>query len=246
VHAGTRLAPMLAMERLRDHLTPTANLFGGVRTMRRLLLVCTAALGLAPVSPALAQQAEPAQLAPSPSPATGPRPAAQPGAPAALATPPKPVPEQAGGRVRAGSLLGVGVSNGYDTVGEVSDLIVTEDGRVEAVVVEVGGFLGLGEKRVALTWDSVMLIERDGGHVFLVSATREQLEGMPAFETMGRERAEEDAVATGQGAATPAAPPGLTPAPTSHEDGVEAAAQRPTAPGMAPATLTPAPQPGDR
>jgi hypothetical protein len=148
------------------------------------------------------------------------------------------VPEQAGGRVRAGSLLGVGVSNGYDTVGEVSDLVVTEDGRVEAVVVEVGGFLGVGEKRVALTWDSFMLIERNGEHVFLVSATREQLEGMPAFETRGRERAEEDAVAT--------TPPGLTPAPPSHEDAVEAAAQRPTAPGMAPATLAPAPQPGDR
>ena len=51
--------------------------------------------------------------------------------------------------------------------------------RVEAIVVGVGGFLGIGEKRVALPWDSIKLTEQDGGRVILVSATREQLEGMP-------------------------------------------------------------------
>ena len=71
-------------------------------------------------------------------------------------------PEQAEHQVRAESLLGVDVSNGSDTIGEVSDLVVTEDGRVEAVVVGVGGFLGIGEKRVALPWDSIKLTEQDG------------------------------------------------------------------------------------
>ena len=46
-------------------------------------------------------------------------------------------------------------------------------------MVDVGGFLGFGEKRVALAWDSIRLVEPDGKHVVLVSATREQLEGMP-------------------------------------------------------------------
>jgi hypothetical protein len=72
----------------------------------------------------------------------------------------------------------------------VSDLVVTEDGRVEAVVVGVGGFLGIGEKRVALAWDSVRLTEQDGRRVFLVSATRDQLEGMPEFKTLERQEAE--------------------------------------------------------
>jgi len=97
---------------------------------------------------------------------------------------PKPVPEQAEHQVRATSLRGVDVSNGEATIGEVSDLIVTEDGRVEAIVVGVGGFLGIGEKLVALAWDSIKLTEQDGDRMILVSATREQLEGMPAFKTL--------------------------------------------------------------
>ena len=97
---------------------------------------------------------------------------------------PKPIPEQAEHQVRAQSLLGVDVTNGQDTIGKVSDLVVTDDGRVNAVVVGVGGFLGIGEKRVALAWDSIKLTEQDGGRVILVSATREQLEGMPTYETL--------------------------------------------------------------
>jgi hypothetical protein len=144
--------------------------------MRRVLLVPTAILGLAGL-PALAQQqAEPPTA---------------PGAVAAPAEAPEPVPEQAEHQVRAESLLGVDVSNGQDTIGEVADLIVTQDGRVEAIVVGVGGFLGVGQKSVALAWDSIELTEQDGERAILVAATREQLEGMPEFTTLEEQQAEE-------------------------------------------------------
>ena len=100
--------------------------------MRRVLLVSTAVLGLASL-PALAQQAEPvppAVTGGAAAPAEAPSAATTAGAPA-----PQPIPEQAEHQVRAQSLLGVDVSNGQDTIGEVSDLVVTDDGRVEAIVV---------------------------------------------------------------------------------------------------------------
>ena len=75
---------------------------------------------------------------------------------------------------------------------------VTEDGRVQAIVVGVGGFLGIGEKPVALAWDSVKLTEQDGSRVILVSATREQLEGMPTYKTLEDKQAEADAAAAQQ------------------------------------------------
>ena len=90
------------------------------------------------------------------------------------------------------------MSNGQDTIGEVSDLVVTDDGRVEAIVVGVGGFLGIGEKPVALAWDSIKLTEQDGSRVILVSATREQLEGMPTYKTLEDKQAEADAAAAQQ------------------------------------------------
>src|SRR3954447_21823762 len=171
---------------------------GGRAAMKRVLLVSTAVLGLASLLAALAQQAEPV---PPAIPGTGAAPAEAPapsaGAPAG-APAPKPIPEQAEHQVRAQSLLGVDVSNGQDTIGEVSDLVVTEDGRVEAIVVGVGGFLGIGQKRVALAWDSIKLTEQDGGRVILVSATREQLEGMPTYKTLEDKQAEADAAAAQQ------------------------------------------------
>jgi PRC-barrel domain len=162
--------------------------------MRRMLLVSTAALGLASL-PALAQQTEPVPPA-----VTGPgAPAEAPSAGTTAGAPaPKPIPEQAEHQVRAQSLLGVNVSNGQDTIGKVSDLVVTDDGRVDAIVVGVGGFLGIGEKRVALAWDSIKLTEQNGGRVILVSATREQLEGMPTYKTLEDKQAEADAAAAQQ------------------------------------------------
>jgi uncharacterized protein YrrD len=42
-----------------------------------------------------------------------------------------------------------------ETIGAISDLVIDADGKIVAVIVEVGGFLGLGKKEVAISWDSV-------------------------------------------------------------------------------------------
>ena len=165
--------------------------------MRRILLVSTAVLSMASL-PALSQETEPAQpTVPTTgaAPAEAPAPAAE---PSAGAPQPVPVPEQEEHQVRAQSLLGVDVSNGEDTIGEVSDLVVTEDGQVEAIVVGVGGFLGIAQKDVALDWDSVELTEQDGSRIILVAATREQLEQMPEYKTLEDKQAEADAAAAQQ------------------------------------------------
>ena len=173
--------------------------------MRRMLLVSTAALGLASL-PALAQQAEPVPPAVTGPGAAAPAEASSAGITAG-APAPKPIPEQAEHQVRAQSLLGVDVSNGQDRIGTVSDLVVTDDGRVNAVVVGVGGFLGIGEKRVALAWDSVKLTEQDGGRVILVSATREQLEGMPTYKTLEDKQQQQQGGVPSPGVVPPAPAP---------------------------------------
>ena len=40
-------------------------------------------------------------------------------------------------------------------IAEVGDLVLTEDGKVDAVLVDFGGFLGIGEKRVAVAMDNL-------------------------------------------------------------------------------------------
>jgi hypothetical protein len=67
---------------------------------------------------------------------------------------------------------------GEENVGEISDLILTEDGTVEKAIVDVGGFLGIGEHRIAVDFEELQVIrDQNGGGVQVhISATQEQLE----------------------------------------------------------------------
>ena len=40
-------------------------------------------------------------------------------------------------------------------IGEISDVLVDQDGKISAFIVSVGGFLGMGEKHVAVPFDNV-------------------------------------------------------------------------------------------
>ena len=71
-------------------------------------------------------------------------------------------------------------------VGEIGDLVIAEDGSVAEVIVDVGGFLGLGEKPVAIAFDSVQLLkETDGDDLrAYVGMTEDQLKELPKYEPM--------------------------------------------------------------
>lgn len=71
-----------------------------------------------------------------------------------------------------------------EEIGSISDLIIDQDGSIVAVVVGVGGFLGIGEKDVALSWDSVELA-RDADEdetVVRVNADQDTLDSAPEYE----------------------------------------------------------------
>lgn len=73
-----------------------------------------------------------------------------------------------------------------EDIGEVVELTLGEDGAtVNGAVIDVGGFLGLGEHRVALSMDELKIMrstdDADELRVY-VSASREQLESMPEYE----------------------------------------------------------------
>ena len=70
-----------------------------------------------------------------------------------------------------------------ETIGNVSKLLIDNDGQIVAVVVGVGGLLGIGERDVAIAWDQV---ERrfDGDDVTLwVDLTEEHLKDAPKYES---------------------------------------------------------------
>ena len=91
----------------------------------------------------------------------------------------------AGAELTADQLEGAAVYDGNDErIGEVGELVLTPEGQVNQVVIDVGGFLGIGEKPVALPMDQVDILRQDGGddlRVYLPQ-TKEELDALPRFE----------------------------------------------------------------
>jgi hypothetical protein len=217
--------------------------------MRKPLQAATvlAALLAAPVlaqntpttAPAAGQQAAPAPPAggtavpASPAPTPSPTAALAAGTPASLRFVDAQQPEE----MLASSLIGTQVYNaGNQSLGEIGDVLLAADGRLKAVVVGVGGFLGIGERDVAVPWEA-LAVSRDEEQdlVLRLDVGREQLEQAPEFTTVAERQAAERAAqgvqappAAGTGMGT-GAPPGL------GAGGAVAPAPAPGTPPAAPA-----------
>lgn len=84
-----------------------------------------------------------------------------------------------------------GAEQDWDDIGEVNDVILTTDGSVRAVVLGIGGFLGIGERDIAIEMSSLTFVreadDRDDFFI-VVNANREALENTPAFESQADDR----------------------------------------------------------
>ena len=64
------------------------------------------------------------------------------------------------GSWRASKLMGLNVYNeANEKLGDINELIVGKDGKINAVVIGVGGFLGMGEHDIAVTIDKLKFVE---------------------------------------------------------------------------------------
>ena len=78
------------------------------------------------------------------------------------------------------TLLGHTVDNSqHEKIGVVEDLIIAPDKTVSYLIIEVGGFLGMGGHYVAIP---VSHFKAEGNQLLLPGATKEVLKGLPAFE----------------------------------------------------------------
>jgi sporulation protein YlmC with PRC-barrel domain len=67
-------------------------------------------------------------------------------------------------------------------IGEISDVLVSNDGKIDGFIVSVGGFLGLGEKNVAVPFDAVKATQRNGSWWLTMDSTKDQLEKAPGYK----------------------------------------------------------------
>jgi len=92
------------------------------------------------------------------------------------------------------NLIGANVvSVNKERIGKVANLILNDDGKVEAAVIKIGGFMGFGGKTVAVTYDSLNIARNAKGdaidHV-TVAATKDDLRRAAAFKSLRQQLAE--------------------------------------------------------
>jgi sporulation protein YlmC with PRC-barrel domain len=60
-------------------------------------------------------------------------------------------------------------------IGKIDDVLVSEAGQINALVIGVGGFLGAGEKDVAVPFSAVKWTTKDNKKYLTMSATKDEL-----------------------------------------------------------------------
>ena len=126
--------------------------------------------------------------------------------------------EQSSDDVLSSELIGLNVYDHADeTLGDVNDIVWTKDGAIEAIIVGVGGFLGIGEKNVAVAYDAINVsTDADGNKKLVLDATADELAAAPEFTTTSQKlamlRAQQSDQAQGAGGMTPAPTPEPAPA----------------------------------
>jgi len=136
----------------------------------------------------LTQQAQPqeqAQLEPAAS------------APTEMSSPPaeNPIPGQPAGntanqpaavaldRQEAQGVLGREVRSAADeNMGRIIDVIVDRVGNVRAAVIDFGGFLGVGSRKIAVDWNALHFTAVNGNDRITVGFTRDQVKAAPEYQ----------------------------------------------------------------
>lgn len=117
--------------------------------------------------------------------------------------------EQAPDQISANTYIGQSVYNPNDeNVGEISDLIMDKDGGIVAAVVGVGGFLGMGQKNVAVPIANIAVTQNtaDGSLRLTTSESAETLKAAPEFKTLAMQ-SKKDAASESTGSINTTPPP---------------------------------------
>lgn len=134
--------------------------------------------------------------------------------------------EQGTDQIASSTYVGQTVYNSADeSIGEISDLIFEQNGGIEAAVIGVGGFLGIGQKNVAVPFGNISIQQMPESDELKLTTTEtaETLEAAPEFKTKAQQVAEQQAETPVDGSTTsstvpatgtePAAGTGVEPAP---------------------------------
>jgi hypothetical protein len=90
---------------------------------------------------------------------------------------------QASNQWLATQLVGLAVVGaGGEKIGSINDLVVDQSGAIQAVVIGVGGFLGIGAKDIAVSLQAMTILRDGRGDSASVQLSRREIELAPGFQ----------------------------------------------------------------
>jgi hypothetical protein len=101
----------------------------------------------------------------------------------AAAPPPPPAPVEKVAPESAMSIMGVTVQGpaGKD-IGRLTDVLVGLDGKPVAAVIDFGGFLGVGNRKVAVDWKTLKFSPGDKNHPIMLEMAPDQVRAAPDYK----------------------------------------------------------------
>jgi hypothetical protein len=138
----------------------------------------------APNSPS-APQAEPSPAAPAPDTAKAPATTASPVPPASPSTSPNATaPTVAIDKQDVQTILGKNVRDAAgDDMGRLIDVVVDRTGQTLAAIIDFGGFLGVGSRKIAVDWKALQFSPDDPkGNTITLALTRDQVKAAPEYK----------------------------------------------------------------
>jgi uncharacterized protein YrrD len=127
-----------------------------------------------------------------------------------------------------------GTPEGWESVGTVDDIIFTRDGQLRGIMLDVGGFLGIGARSVVVGMDALRLVgDANSDTVYVVfMASREQLEAAPEYRHEIGVQADTPPVQTQPAPPAETAPPAQQTQPAPPAEPAPPAQTQPVAPAQ--------------
>jgi sporulation protein YlmC with PRC-barrel domain len=72
--------------------------------------------------------------------------------------------------------------NAENKIGDVSDLELDSTGTVKSAIIGVGGFLGVGQKDVAIPFSDLKVASKEGKTWLVLDRSKEELQKAPAYQ----------------------------------------------------------------
>jgi hypothetical protein len=186
------------------------------------------------------------KIKPKPKPMPKRAPPPQPPAPQVAETPPDgiidarvaPLP------VSVMSILGKKVQSPKgDDLGRVVDVLADSGGRVRVAIIDFGGFLGVGDRKIAVDWPLLRFNPDRNDPSLLLSLSREKLKAAPEYKDDPRPKTLMVPEPTAAPSAASAAPAAAPPAPSASATAPSVPTTAPGAPAPTPAPAAPAAAP---